>query len=61
MSVVKKEALKLVEELSENEGWEDLMYKIYVRESIEQGLNDVNNGKVYSIEEAEKRLSKWLK
>ena len=37
---VKDEARRLVEELPEDASWDDLMYKIYVRQSIEAGLRD---------------------
>ncbi len=60
MSAVKEEAIKIVENLSESEDWEDLMYKIYVRESIEKGLNDIDNGNILSESQFENRLSKWL-
>lgn len=61
MSAVKEEAFRIVESLNENESWEDLMYKIYVRESIEHGLSDISKGMIYANEDVEKRLSKWLK
>ena len=35
---VKNEAKRLVEELPEDATWDDLMYKIYVRQAIEAGL-----------------------
>ncbi len=37
---VKQEALRMLEELAEDATWEDLMYKIYVRQAIESGLKD---------------------
>ena len=37
---VKQEALRMLEELSEDATWDDLMYKIYVRQAIESGLKD---------------------
>jgi RNAse (barnase) inhibitor barstar len=36
----KEEAHKLVESLPDDASWEDLMYKIYVHESIQRGLED---------------------
>ena len=35
---VEERARKLVEELPDDSTWEDLMYRIYVREAIEAGL-----------------------
>ena len=40
--------------------FEDIQYHIYVREKIERGLKDVQEGRVLTQEEAERRLSKWL-
>jgi hypothetical protein len=43
---IKEQARILVESLSEDSTWEDLMYEIYVRESVERGLEDVRAGRV---------------
>lgn len=37
---VKQEAQRMVAELDEGATWDDLMYKIYVRQAIEKGLQD---------------------
>ena len=37
---VKEEARRLVENLPEDVTWDDLMYQIYVRQTIEAGLAD---------------------
>ena len=60
MSFTKEEALKIIDNMSETDDWEDMMYKIYVRESIENGLEDINNGRVLNEEQVKKRLNKWL-
>jgi predicted transcriptional regulator len=53
---IKAEARRLVDELPDTATWEDLMYEIYVRESIEAGLEDVSAGKVVSHEDAVSRI-----
>lgn len=50
-SNVKQEAHYLVENLSENATWEDLMYKIYVRQAIESGLKDSEAGRIFDVKE----------
>ena len=60
MSLVKEEARKIIDNLSENDGWDELMYSIYVRESIEHGLADVKNNNVLTEQQVKQRLSKWL-
>jgi hypothetical protein len=45
---VKSEAIKLVRGLPESTTWDDLMYRIYVRQKIEAGLSDIRAGRVHS-------------
>jgi hypothetical protein len=45
---VKSEAIKLVRGLPESTTWDDLMYRIYVRQKIDAGLSDVRAGRVHS-------------
>jgi predicted transcriptional regulator len=53
-----KEKIKLtIDSLPEDFTIEELI----VLDKIEQGLQDVNMGKVYSTEEAKSKLEKWLK
>jgi predicted transcriptional regulator len=40
----------LVENLPDDSTWEDLMYQIYVRETIEAGLADIEAGRVTDVE-----------
>lgn len=53
---VKKKAKKLLNELPEDASWDDLMYKIYVLQSIEAGIKDSNQGKVLSINEVREKF-----
>lgn len=53
---IKKEAQRLVEELPENATWEDLMYRIYVRQAIDAGLKDSDAGRVVSVDEVRARF-----
>lgn len=51
---VREEAEKLIHDLPDDATWDDLMYKIYVRQKIEQGLKDEESGKLVSQEEVER-------
>lgn len=44
-TVLKKKVENLLNELPDQADWDDVMYKIYVRQSIEQGLKDVEEDK----------------
>jgi hypothetical protein len=53
---VKQKAQKLIENLPENSSWDDLMYEIYVRQSIESGLSDSEAERVISVEEVKAKF-----
>jgi len=50
-SNIKQEAYHLLENLPENATWDDIMYKIYVRQSIEAGLEDSKAGRTIDVKE----------
>ncbi len=56
MIKVKDEAKKIVDKLPDQATWDDLMYELYVRQKIEEGLNDVKNNNVISHDEMKKRF-----
>lgn len=46
---VKEKARRLVENLSEESTWDDLMYEIYVRQAVEAGLADSDAGRTVDV------------
>jgi predicted transcriptional regulator len=48
---VKQEAKRLMDELPDDATWDDAMYKLYVRQSIEQGLADSRAGRTVDVKE----------
>lgn len=44
LSQLKKEMVSLLDELPDDADWNDVMYRIYVRQAIEDGLKDSNQG-----------------
>lgn len=46
---VKQQAQQMVEELDEDATWDDLMYKIYVRQAVEAGLKDSEAGRTLDV------------
>ena len=48
---LKEEAHRIVDQLPENASWEDMVYRIYVRQSIEAGIKDAEAGRVESVAE----------
>ena len=60
MDTAKEQVEKILEMLPEDASLEDIQYHIYVRKKIEQGLEDVDAGRVVSHADVQKRLAKWL-
>ena len=56
MSRVIDEAKKLLETMSPDADWEEIMYHLYARQKIEEGLEDAEAGRVISQEEVEARF-----
>ena len=44
----KTEAIRLVQGLPGSATWDELMYRIYVRQKIETGLADISSGRVHT-------------
>jgi len=60
MSTAKEEVRKLLDQLPDEASFEDIQYHVYVREKIERGLKDVEEGRVFTQAEVEEKMSKWL-
>jgi predicted transcriptional regulator len=56
MLAVKESAKKVIENLSDQSTWDDLMYELYVRQKIDQGLDDLEKGRVVSHEEVRRMM-----
>ena len=56
MPNVKDRARMMLDKLSDDATWEDIMYEFYVMMKIEKGLDDVETGKTLSHENIERRL-----
>ena len=53
---VKDQARNLVKDLPDDASWDDLMYRIYVRQAIEAGLEDSEAGRVADVKEVRTRF-----
>lgn len=47
---IKEEAKRIVDQLPDTATWEDLIYRLYVRQSLEAGLKDAEEGHEESVE-----------
>ena len=60
MQTAKQEVSKLLSQLPDDCSLEDVQYHLYVLQKIERGLKDAEEGRVYTQEEVEKGMEKWL-
>ena len=51
MSTTKEEAMQLISRLPEEVTWEDIMYRLYVKRKIEEGIKAADEGRTISHDE----------
>ncbi|HEV3258134.1 MAG TPA: hypothetical protein VG013_14710, partial [Gemmataceae bacterium] len=56
LSTIKDQARRIVEDLPEDASWEDLVYRIYVRQAIEAGLKDAQEGRTVPVSEVRRQF-----
>lgn len=56
MQTVKQIVCDTVNHLPEQATFDDAIYALYVRQKLEEGLRDINEGRTYTQEEIELRL-----
>lgn len=59
--LTKEKIKKSLDTLPDNLTIDHVIDRIIMLDKIEQGLKDVEDGNVYTTEEAKVKLSKWLK
>lgn len=53
---IKAAVIELVGDLPDDATWEDVMYRVYVREAIEAGRKDAAEGNVVDLAEVRRRF-----
>jgi predicted transcriptional regulator len=59
MKSLKNESLAAISALPEDSSVDEIMYRVYVIDKIQKGLEAADNGKTLTIEEMEKDISSW--
>jgi predicted transcriptional regulator len=59
--LTKAKIKKSIDSLPDNLTVDQVIDRIILLDKIEQGLKDVEEGKVFTTEEAKAKLKKWLK
>jgi hypothetical protein len=60
MQTAKQEVMELLKDLPDDSTLEEIQYRLYVRKKIQRGLKDVEQDKILSQAEVEKRMEKWF-
>ena len=53
---IKQEAHRLLDNLPDAATWDDLMYRIYVRQAIEAGIKDSDADRTVDVKEVRKQF-----
>ncbi|ABW67702.1 hypothetical protein [Desulfosudis oleivorans] len=53
---IKQKAHRLLDQLPDQATWDDLMYQIYVRQAIEAGIQDSDEGRTVDVKEVRQRF-----
>ncbi len=56
MSTVKEEAKKIIDNLSDESTWDDIMYHMYVKKKIDIAEKEIKEGKVMDHKMVKERL-----
>ncbi len=55
----KEEALEAIQQLPDNVNFEEIVYRLHVISKVNQGIKDVEAGRVISHEELKRDIEKW--
>lgn len=58
MSTTKEEAMELISRLPEEVTWEDIMYRLYAKRKIEEGIKAAEEGRTVSHDEVKKLFAR---
>ena len=61
MATEKENIIEMIKTLPNDVSMEDIIEAIYIRQKIQKGLKDSEEGRLFTHEEAKERLKKWLK
>ena len=56
MQTTKQAAKQIIDHVSDQATWDDIMYGLYAKQKIEKGLKAVDEGRILSNEDAKRRL-----
>ncbi|MEM7582511.1 MAG: hypothetical protein AAF560_03955 [Acidobacteriota bacterium] len=58
---VKEQVLEVIGQMPDDSTLDDIGYKLYVIESVQKGLGELDRGEYLTHEQAKEKLQKWVK
>ena len=58
MQSVKEEVIEFLKRIPDDITLEEIQYHLYVRQKIENGIKDIEEGKIYNQDEMERRMKR---
>jgi hypothetical protein len=59
MQTAKEEVLEILKQVPDNSTLEEIQYHLYVRQKVRRGIKDVEEGRIITQDEMERRMAKW--
>jgi len=61
MIAAKEESVRLIQQLPDECTLTDIIATLYFKQTVERGLEDIEEGRILTHEEIKKRMSQWAK
>jgi predicted Zn-dependent protease len=59
-ATAKQQVRQLLDDMPDDVSFQDIQYRLYLQEKLDQALEDVRQGRVLDQDEVDRRLAKWL-
>ena len=60
MQTAKEEVVEVLSNLPDDATLEEIQYRLYVRQKIKRGIDDIDNARFVSQENVEDRMRRWI-
>lgn len=60
MGNAKADALTLIQKMPDDATWETVLYRVYIRAKVEQGMAEIDAGKGIPHEQVMQEMEEWL-
>ncbi len=60
MQTAKEEVIEVLSNLPDDATLEEIQYRLYVRQKIKRGIDDIDGGRFLSQKNVEDRMKRWI-